>query len=286
MKKIGEFFIKVFNLINRRLGALLFILGAIPIVIGIFFLTIKGGDKILFSTLLIFVGLILWAIDAFWSGTTRLMPFSLLIIVWEICYIGFYYVFTGADIQKTIWLYVGLFALAIFSRLKGSEIKTASSISLYIFGIILFGSVILLQAQENNIGVGIIGAAIKFLSKFFSTYFTKIDFIRESVQPFFVDLGQNTNFEYYVYGFLALYWLAKDKDLDNVIAAEKIPRILSALTLILAGLYLTGSSLLSAYQSSSTDLSLVINILSIGFGLLILLYGVNVVRAYRIQSNI
>ena len=281
MKKTGELFIKIFKAINEKLGAFLFIFGAIPIVIGIFFLTIRGGENILFSTLLIFVGLILWAIDAFWSGSTRLLPFSLLIVVWEICYIGFYYVFTGAEIQKTVWLYVGLFSLAIFSRQKGSEIKTASSISLYIFGIILFGSVLLFQAQNNEIGVGLIGSAIKFLAKIFSDYFTNIDFIKENVQPFFVELGENTDFEYYVYGFLSLYWLAKDKDVDNVIVAEKIPRILSAFTLILAGLYVTGFSLVSAYKTTTTDLSLVINILSIGLGLLVLLYGVNVVRGYK-----
>lgn len=267
--------------IARNLGAVFFILGTIGIIAGIILLVFVKGISPVFATLLIVASLILWGIDAYFTSRTDFMPFALLIIVWEISYIGLYYIFVGIfEPEKIIWLYVGLVSLIAFTQVRDTNIRTAAAISLYLYGISILGAIILLQSSGKTIGVGLLGAGINLLAEMAKRLISHLKYMQEIVEPILNAVQASRSLEYYVYAFIALYWLAREKQVENIVVGEKIPRMLAAYTLVFAGLFIVGLGIISTLHSTSPD-DIIQRILSTAMGFLVLLYGVSVIRAYK-----
>ncbi len=268
-------------LVARNLGAIFFMLGTAGILVGIILLFFVKSVSPVFATLLIVASLILWGIDAYFTSGTEFMPFALLIIVWEISYVGLYYIFEGIfEPEKIIWFYVGLISLMAFTQVRDTNIRTAAAISLYLYSISILGAIILLQSSGKTIRVGLLGAGIKFLSEMAKRLILNLKYVQEVIEPILNAVQMNRSLEYYVYAFIALYWLAREKQVENIVVGERVPRILAAYTLVFAGLFIVGLGIFSTLHSTSPD-DTIQQILTTAVGFLVLLYGVSIIRAYK-----
>lgn len=267
--------------VARNLGAVFFILGTLGIIAGIILLVFVKDVSPVFATLLIVASLILWGVDAYFTSRTGFMPFALLIIVWEISYIGLYYIFEGIfEPEKIIWLYVGLISLIIFTQVSDTNIRTAAAISLYLYSISILGAIIFLQSNGKTIGAGLLGTGINIMVDMIKELVSDLEYVQEVVEPVLNAVQNSHSLEYYVYAFVALYWLAREKQVENIVVGERLPRILAAYTLVFAGLFIVGLGIFSTLHSTSPD-DTIRQILSTAMGFLVLLYGVSIIRAYK-----